>query len=93
MENMIIMSDGEQITLDDLPIELKSSISARYDLHAGEVSSLKDMMGNFEAQIIRNALNLNGDILSAAKFLEVHHTTLWRKMNRYGITLSQIDRQ
>ncbi len=93
MENMIIMSDGEQITLDDLPIELKSPLSASYDIPIGEENSLKDIMGIFEARIIRNALHINGDILSASKSLDIHHTTLWRKMNRYGITLSQIDRQ
>ena len=93
MENMIIMSESEQINLEDLPVELKSSISTGHEIFAGDTSSLKDMMGNFEVQIIKKALQLNGDILNASKSLKIHHSTLWRKMNRYGIKLTHVNRE
>lgn len=84
MERMIIMSDGEVITLADLPGELREPAILPLDpLEGGD--SLKAAVGLFEARLIVGALRRHDTVLQAAKALGVHPTTLWRKISRYGL--------
>jgi transcriptional regulator with PAS, ATPase and Fis domain len=71
MERMMLLSDGDQLTLEDL----------RTEGHA-----LKDSVQALEAQMIRRALEQSDSLSEAAGRLQVHPTTLWRKMNRYAIS-------
>ncbi|MFZ5868884.1 MAG: sigma 54-interacting transcriptional regulator [Thermodesulfobacteriota bacterium] len=84
MERMIIMSDGEVITLSDLPGELREPAILPLDpLEGGD--SLKAAVGLFEARLIVGALKRHDTVLQAARALGVHPTTLWRKISRYGL--------
>jgi len=87
MERMIVMSEGEVITLDDLPGELKEPASGLADvLESG--GSLKDTLNAVEARLIGAALRRHGSVGRAARELRVHPTTLWRKMVRHGLSNS-----
>ncbi|MEW6529370.1 MAG: sigma 54-interacting transcriptional regulator [Thermodesulfobacteriota bacterium] len=84
MERMIIMSDGDVITLSDLPGELREPAILHLDpLEGGD--SLKAAVGLFEAHVIVGALKRHDTVLQAARALGVHPTTLWRKISRYGL--------
>lgn len=84
MERMIIMCENEQIGIDDIPAEILdfSRISQTLDM---EGLSLRESLRKWEIKLIRNALEHSGSIASAANRLEIHHSTLWRKMARYNI--------
>jgi PAS domain S-box-containing protein len=84
MERMLIMSEGDRITTDDLPEEVFQSRRCALSPACG-TGSLKSALEAFEAGTIRNALESAGSHAAAAAALEIHPTTLWRKMIRYGI--------
>ncbi len=84
VERMVVISDGDVISLPDLPGEVKESASAIQDLL--EVGNLKQAVEALEERIIVGSLRRCGGVLAAARSLGVHPTTLWRKMVRYGIS-------
>ncbi|MCA1960324.1 MAG: sigma 54-interacting transcriptional regulator [Desulfomonile sp.] len=84
MERMIVMSEGEVITLADLPGELKepgSSLAEALECGGG----LKETLSAVEARLIGSALQRHGSVTRAARELKVHPTTLWRKIARHGL--------
>ncbi len=84
----VIMADGSQITAEDLPDPVRFGIRPRLALgyRAGEdFMSLNRM----EESHIRAALErFSGNQSVAAKKLGISRSTLWRKMNEYGIERS-----
>ena len=84
MERMMLLSEGDQITLADLPEEVHSKTCSWQDLET-EGLSLKESVQALEARMIRHALEESETLAGAAVRLQVHPTTLWRKMNRYAI--------
>lgn len=84
MERMIVMSEGEVITLADLPGELKEPAAGLAEvLESG--GGLKETLSAVEARLIGAALRRHRSVGRAALELKVHPTTLWRKMVRYGV--------
>jgi PAS domain S-box-containing protein len=84
VERMMIMSEGERLCAEDLPEETLAPACA---VHlASDATSLRDSVRILETRMIRNALEKNLSLATAAESLAVHPTTLWRKMVRYGIT-------
>ena len=84
MERMIIMSDGDTITLYDLPGELKEASSMRQE-SPSDWSTLKGAVEGLERRIIEAALKRHATLTEVAEALAVHPTTLWRKMVKYGL--------
>jgi PAS domain S-box-containing protein len=84
LERMIIMSEGETITVQDLPSELRESDKNSYTT-VEEGLTLKAALKNYEARVISLALTRNSTLSGAAKSLGLHPTTLWRKMRSHGI--------
>jgi transcriptional regulator with PAS, ATPase and Fis domain len=84
MERMIIMSENDQIGIDDIPAEIfdYSDISQTIDM---EGLPLRESLKKMEIKLIQNALGQSESIALAAKRLNIHHSTLWRKMARYNI--------
>ena len=84
VERMIIMSEGDKIGIADLPSEIRkkeqdiSTISSRK-------GSLKEILADIESQIIADTVSRCSSSAEASKELNLHPTTLWRKMTRYGI--------
>jgi len=84
VERMVIMSEGEAITLADLPGELRPAPGgAAPPLPEG--LGLKDTVAALEAQVIRRALDAHPSLAQTARALGVHPSTLWRKIIRYGL--------
>ena len=84
MERMIIMCENEQIGIDDIPAEIfdYSDISQTIDM---EGLPLRESLKKMEIKLIENALGKSESIALAAERLDIHHSTLWRKMARYNI--------
>ncbi len=83
VERMAIMSEGEAITLADLPGELKRSPSAGQAFLPGQ--GLKEAVAALEVQVIKSVLEKQPSLNQAARALGVHPSTLWRKMTKYAL--------
>lgn len=92
IERMMIMSEGDLITVDDLPEEFQAAACDLQALDTGGMT-LKESVQALEKQMILNALEATDRLSEAAARLDIHPTTLWRKMARYGIRYckSEID--
>lgn len=84
MERMVIMCDGDVITALDVPGELKEPQSM-FEESIEEGVGLKKAVETFEARVILGAFSRHKAFGNVAKALDVHPTTLWRKMIKYGL--------
>lgn len=84
VERMVILSDSDQIVVEDLPASIKEKQKIIHGLPVLK-GSLKGMLADVEARIIKEALSRYDTILEVSKALKLHPTTLWRKMVKYGI--------
>lgn len=83
VERMMILSEGERLSAEDLPEETLASACA---VHLGSGgTTLRESVRVLEMRMIRSALEKSPSLAAAAESLAVHPTTLWRKMMRYGI--------
>ena len=94
MQNMItralIMSDGNEITLADLPPSITRSVLPQLS-NAGSLTdvqeglSLRELVHRYEIKVIEDAIRQNeGDRQAAAKQLGIGLSTLYRKMGESG---------
>jgi PAS domain S-box-containing protein len=92
MERMIILGEGNEITLADLPGEFQDMSPAPHDM-VRDGLSLKAAVESLERGMISGALRHHKSLSLAARALGVHPTTLWRKMTRHGISGIIADKQ
>jgi len=85
MERMVIMSDGDLITLSDLPAEFRESVDMITEPTDSQ-GTLKERLGALEARILRGTIQRCSSLVEASEMLGIHYTTLWRKLVKYGIT-------
>lgn len=85
MERMLLLSEDNVLTTDDLPEEVQTPTWRLCDLETDGLT-LKKSVQAVEAQMIRDALEKTGSLAEAANRLQIHPTTLWRKMSRYAIS-------
>ncbi|MFH1034157.1 MAG: sigma 54-interacting transcriptional regulator [Pseudomonadota bacterium] len=85
MERMMVMSEGDQITLADLPGEFRQAGFGRPE-DWEEGASLKAAVEALERRLIKGALARHQSTALAARALGVHPSTLWRKMTRLELS-------
>jgi transcriptional regulator with PAS, ATPase and Fis domain len=92
LERMMIMSEGDTISVHDVPSEFSES---RRNSHyvVDEGMTLKAALRNYEAKVLATALARHETLSGAAKSLGLHPTTLWRKMRALGIARPSADVQ
>ncbi|MCB9796934.1 MAG: sigma-54-dependent Fis family transcriptional regulator, partial [Alphaproteobacteria bacterium] len=79
MERAALLCEGEQVRMDDLPGELRGGGAAVWDL--------KQAIADFERGHVARALaSVDGDKPAAAERLGVHLATLYRHMERLGLS-------
>jgi len=84
VERMIIMSEEDQIGLADLPIEIGKG-SKTIPVISTQQGSLKEILAGIESQIIKVTISRCSSVAEVSRELNLHPTTLWRKMRKYGI--------
>jgi len=84
LERMMIMCENERIGVNDLPEEIRDLSCGPQTLDT-EGLTLKESVQRLEMQMIRAALESSGSLAEAAGALDIHPTTLWRKMTRYEL--------
>ncbi|MBI5592870.1 MAG: sigma 54-interacting transcriptional regulator [Deltaproteobacteria bacterium] len=88
-ERAVVMSEGEWISLDDLPRDVAEARKSKElsDLMDLSQSSLKDLMGKFERSVLKKASTQYGTQDKIAKALGIDQATVARKLKKYGIVL------
>jgi len=83
IERAVVLCSGEQIRQEDLPDKVR-----HHELLSGQ--TLKDLLNNFERQVILDALDsLGWNKEKTAAALDVDVATLYRKMKRLSIGLDK----
>jgi PAS domain S-box-containing protein len=82
MEQLVILSETEEIRLLDLPKEMMRENTNKIE---EEIVPLKQLRERTESKMIKLALNRYRSIREAAKYLEVDHSTLVKKIKKLGI--------
>jgi len=83
VERLVVLSDGEVITKEDLPFRLEIEVEDA----PLSTASLKDALENFEVEKIKTTLQDNsGNITQAAKKLKMPRSSLISRMRALGIS-------
>ncbi len=85
VERMLILSDHDEVTLSDLPHEFKSEFY--FDEKIPEGKSLKEVVEEFEKKLLINTLPNYKNISQAARALNIHPSTLLRKIEKFKIII------
>jgi PAS domain S-box-containing protein len=88
IERMLIMSDEDLIKPTVFPDEFLCDIEKDvppYQLKKEEIIPLEELREMTEKEMIQRAINKYGSIRNASKYLNVDHSTVIRKMKKYGI--------
>ncbi len=79
IERSVILSEGNELNVDTLPLDFKKNINPYKQLSAFDLSSVEKLH-------IQKVLNYtNGNKTEAAKLLNIGLTTLYRKIEEYKI--------
>jgi len=90
VEQLVVLTPGDRIDFDDLPATVRQGGQEPCRLIATNPDNLKQMVQDVETQVIVSALKARGTLRRAAKQLGIDHSTLSRKIKRYGITVGAL---
>jgi two-component system nitrogen regulation response regulator NtrX len=83
VERMAILTAGDRITADAIPVEIRSSLAVR------AASGLQDVRDTAERERIRQALEqTDWNVSAAARLLEIERTALHKRMRTLGLKRS-----
>ncbi|MDX1563934.1 MAG: sigma-54 dependent transcriptional regulator [Phycisphaeraceae bacterium] len=84
IQNMVVVAEGPQITMADVPAEVRRSGKASGESDLGSLAGLS--LDQIEKQAIRNTLRLTGgNREQAAKLLGIGERTLYRKLKEFDL--------
>jgi len=88
IEEMVVLSQGERLTAQDLPRALQSSAPlAPITISKGDTALVGMSMEQIEREAIRNTLRATeGNRERTAKLLGIGERTLYRKLKEYGLS-------
>jgi two-component system NtrC family response regulator len=79
IERAVILSEGSELTWESLPVEF------RQDLPVGLPMSAFDLASVEKLHIQRVLIHTKGNKVEAAKLLNIGLTTVYRKIEEYGL--------
>lgn len=81
IERMVVLSNGDLITIDDIPHKIKEGIKKdTFRILTG--LTLKEAVAELETKMINDAYNRHGNVRAAAKELGIDASTLVRKRKK-----------
>jgi transcriptional regulator with PAS, ATPase and Fis domain len=87
VERMIIMTDGDEITMKHLPVQIKSQIAHEAMSVIGD-SSFKTTIEQTERQLLKQALQNHKSTREIAKAMKINQSTVVRKLKKYNLCSS-----
>ena len=85
VENMIVLSQGDVMTIDEVPDKIKNRHSGDNELGDNRKLDLKDFVEKAEKMRIMTALKNNITLREAAEELNIDPSTLTRKIQKYNL--------
>lgn len=89
IERMAVMSEGDIIKVDDLPVSIRES-KQNIGINNFENKTLKSLVCEVERTAIKNALETYKSTRKAALYLGVNQSTVVRKARMYGLQISDV---
>ncbi|MBF7097786.1 sigma-54 interaction domain-containing protein [Alkalibacter mobilis] len=87
-ESLIILSQNQIITQDDLPNKLiANTMKVNSTVEVNEIIPLKDATSHLEKQLIIKTIAKHGSTRKAAEVLQVDQSTIVRKIKKYNIDI------
>jgi DNA-binding NtrC family response regulator len=84
IERAVLLADSDFITVEDLPSSIRKADDEDYQ--SMDMDDLNDAVQSFEKQHIRTILRkTDGNRSEAARLMHIDPSTLYRKMERYGM--------
>jgi PAS domain S-box-containing protein len=92
VEHLVIISKGNEITLEDLPDNLRTelNINKTTDFTIRDGETLPTILERMEKKLIEQALKSNGTTRKAAEKLGVTQSFLMRRIKKYGIKVDKV---
>jgi transcriptional regulator with PAS, ATPase and Fis domain len=87
VERMIIMTEGDEITMKHLPIQIKSQIAPEAINIVGD-SSFKTTIEQTEKQLLKQALQNHKSTREIARVMKINQSTVVRKLKKYNLCTS-----
>lgn len=81
IESMVAMTEGSELTVEDLPVQIRAS----YSRPKGSKKLEQHTDGAAMNAITKALRETNGNMTSAAQLLGIGRTTLYRKMKKLGL--------
>ncbi|SJZ80247.1 sigma 54-interacting transcriptional regulator [Selenihalanaerobacter shriftii] len=90
IERLVIMVEGDSILSKHLSgiLHNEDKQKEQSDLEINRIIPLKEAKQRVEKDLLKLALNGDASTREAAKYLGVHHSTIVRKAQKFGITLN-----
>jgi transcriptional regulator with PAS, ATPase and Fis domain len=87
VERMIIMTEGDEITMKHLPIQIKSQIATEA-ISVITDSSFRTTIEQTEKQLLKQALQNHKSTREIAKVMKINQSTVVRKLKKYNLSSS-----
>jgi len=84
IERMTVFSEGDILIPDDLPSEIRINTEPDPDTDK-KTPPLKQALANYECKLLQKVLKKSTSIQQAADLLEIHPTTLSRKLCKFNL--------
>lgn len=85
LEHAVVVSDGAIITLEDLPIDIRTSVHEESSTSVDSPSRLVRAIEALEKELLTKAVDMYGSTRKAARFLGISQSSVVRKMKKYNI--------
>jgi PAS domain S-box-containing protein len=85
IERMTVFSESDILIPDDLPSEIRINSTADPDANE-KIPPLRQALSNYECKLLQKVLKKSKSIQQAADLLEIHPTTLSRKLTKFKLS-------
>ena len=79
IQSLVVTHEKDVVELNDLPATMTSSATIYED------RSLNDIIGGYERELLKNAINSYGTIAAVARHYKVDRVTIYRKLKKYSL--------
>ena len=91
LERTVVLSAGGPITLEHLPGERGTLRKRQEKIEAGAKTSLDENLAEIEKGLIIDALKKTGGVQArAAELLGINQRSLWHRVKKYGIDITEL---